>query len=286
MTYNQPAGLREALQASLDQDYPNLEIVISDDFSTDETFDIVQEVVEAYDGPHRVCVTRNPRNFGLVGNFNTAFEKTQGGLIVQTNGDDVARADRVSRLVESWRADPEARLVFSKARWVQFDGRVAGMLNERPESDYLAPAADYPMKRLFATGAVVAYDRRIFEKFGPIPSTATVEDHVMPFRARLIGRVCKVEDVLIDLRPGGTSWASDDPEERERARKRFHASRVGNRRAILRDVKGRGFPGKWRLVVYCRLFLLANALVQFPVGEAAWKTLARIDGRLRRLFAS
>jgi len=282
MTYNQPEGLREALEASFTQDYPNLEIVISDDHSTDETFDVVEKAVADYDGPHIVRVTRNGKNLGVVGNFNTAMTKTSGGLIVQVNGDDISRPDRVRRLVEVWNDDPQAKLVYSPARWIFADGRLAGMLNVRPESDYDQPATEFILNRLYVTGASAAYDRSIFDAFGPISSKAGNEDHIMPFRARVLGRIRKVDDVLIDVRPGGVSWSGETEEEKKRTKVSIRAKRVGIRRAYLQDMKGRRLDGKLRATFYCHLFLVADAIAKVPVGGQLWNALNVADRWVRK----
>ena len=255
MVYNQIEGLREGVEASLSQDYPNLEIVFSDDHSADGSYEMLVEVVAEYTGPHDVRVFRNSENLGLVGNFNTCVERTHGQFIVQANGDDVAREDRVSKLVAKWQSGTDVLLVHSTSRYLGMDGVPGGMCNLRSEADYQNSPASYVVDRYHALGASAAYDRRIFEYFGNLPDIAVVEDCIMPFRARLLGRVQKVEEILVWLRPGGVSDGSNNGRKDE-FMKYVSIVRTSNAQVYLDDLSQVHSPGKWRAILACRLVLL------------------------------
>ena len=61
LSYNEERFIREGIQGAFSQTYSPLEIIISDDCSTDRTFEIIQEEVEGYKGPHKVVLNRNER---------------------------------------------------------------------------------------------------------------------------------------------------------------------------------------------------------------------------------
>lgn len=84
-TYNQENYIAQAIESVLMQDYENLEIIISDDCSTDKTGEIAQK----YASDSRVRYIRNTRNLGRVGNYrNTLLKHTTGEWIVNLDGDD------------------------------------------------------------------------------------------------------------------------------------------------------------------------------------------------------
>ena len=60
--YNQEATIAEAMAGALSQTYEPLEIIFSDDFSNDQTYQKMLDVVCCYDGPHQVRVRRNANN--------------------------------------------------------------------------------------------------------------------------------------------------------------------------------------------------------------------------------
>ena len=62
--YNQEAYIRDALRGALAQTYSPLQILVSDDASTDGTAAIVAEELAGYRGPHDVEFLQNPENLG------------------------------------------------------------------------------------------------------------------------------------------------------------------------------------------------------------------------------
>ena len=102
LTYNQEQFVQDALQSLLNQDYEDMEIVISDDCSIDGTWEQIQTTLEGYKGPKKVIAIRNPANLGIVDNYAAAFKKTSGDLIFMAAGDDISLPNRCSRSIQFW----------------------------------------------------------------------------------------------------------------------------------------------------------------------------------------
>ncbi len=84
-TYNQAAYLEAAIQSALEQDYPNLEIIIADDCSSDET----SEIVEKFFSEGRVKYYRNVTNLGKTANYRRSlYELASGDWVLNLDGDD------------------------------------------------------------------------------------------------------------------------------------------------------------------------------------------------------
>lgn len=84
-TYNQESYIADAIESALKQDYPNLEIVIADDCSSDGT----SKAIERYLKEPKVRYHRNPRNLGRVGNYHqAAHDLASGEWVVNLDGDD------------------------------------------------------------------------------------------------------------------------------------------------------------------------------------------------------
>jgi len=84
-TYNQAHWLNKAVESALAQDYPNLEIIISNDCSTDET----DQVLNAYHDNARIRIFTNEKNIGRVANYKHTLENhVRGGWTVNLDGDD------------------------------------------------------------------------------------------------------------------------------------------------------------------------------------------------------
>jgi glycosyltransferase involved in cell wall biosynthesis len=83
-TYNQEKYIGRAIESCLQQDYPNLEIVVSDDCSTDNTFSIASSYTS-----DKIKVFRTPQNVGRVKNYRHAlYHLASGDWVVNLDGDD------------------------------------------------------------------------------------------------------------------------------------------------------------------------------------------------------
>lgn len=109
--YNQEAYIREAVEGAFAQTYEPLEIILSDDCSTDRTFSIMQEMVASYDGRHRVSLGCNQINLGLASHVNAALKRSHGEIILLAAGDDVSLPNRAEYSVEIFRRNPDAAAV-------------------------------------------------------------------------------------------------------------------------------------------------------------------------------
>jgi glycosyltransferase involved in cell wall biosynthesis len=84
-TFNQENYISEAIESALSQDYPNLEVVVADDISTDSTANIASR----YLNDPRFKYFKNSYNLGRVGNYKTLlYEYAQGDWYVNLDGDD------------------------------------------------------------------------------------------------------------------------------------------------------------------------------------------------------
>jgi glycosyltransferase involved in cell wall biosynthesis len=104
--YNQAPFIRETVDSVLGQEYPNVELVLSDDGSTDGTSDILREY--AAGDPGRVKVVASEENTGIAGAFNRALEAHTGEYIAWLGGDDVMLPGKLERQVAALEARPDA----------------------------------------------------------------------------------------------------------------------------------------------------------------------------------
>jgi glycosyltransferase involved in cell wall biosynthesis len=114
------AFIRETLDALAAQSFPNLEILISDDASPDDTAAIC-EAYAARDSRFRVI--RQPQRLGWTGNVNALLREARGDYLLIAGHDDLLEARYVERCVAALEADPQAVLAFSDLVLVKRDGR-------------------------------------------------------------------------------------------------------------------------------------------------------------------
>lgn len=111
-THNRAAQLKEAVESSLAQDYPNLEVIVSDNASTDDT----RNVVKKYADDKRFFYHRNEEDLGIAGNWRRLLFEHAGGEYVKILSDDdyLLNVGHVSQAVELM-AKNSLDIVFSAA---------------------------------------------------------------------------------------------------------------------------------------------------------------------------
>lgn len=109
--YERDVGLRRALRSLVSQDYPNVEIIVSDDASPTQDLALVVQDFE------NVRYVRQPVNLGLVNNAFWLRDEAHGKYFMWLADDDEVSADYVSSLVDLLEADPSA--VTAMGNWVR-----------------------------------------------------------------------------------------------------------------------------------------------------------------------
>jgi glycosyltransferase involved in cell wall biosynthesis len=84
-TYNQANFIGKAVESALAQDYSNLEVIVSDDCSTDNTYSVIQK----YISDERFKYFKNDHNIGRVANYHkNLYELASGEWVLNLDGDD------------------------------------------------------------------------------------------------------------------------------------------------------------------------------------------------------
>lgn len=199
LTYNQEKYVEEAVVSALNQDYACLEIIISDDGSSDGTWDLIKKTVDSYTGRHEVLIRRNEINSGLATNFNNGIKSCRGEVIVVQAGDDISEPNRVKKLLKLWQEKnylPD--LLYSEIARMTQAGNIISIDTNTPR---IPTVAELKEDQFFIAGGMsAAYTRRLFDKFGPLPERTATEDYVLTFRAILMGGIAHHPDPLVKYR--------------------------------------------------------------------------------------
>lgn len=110
-TYNRADLLQETLESALAQNYPDLEIIVSDNASTDGT----QELMARYADEPRIRYHRNATNLGMVGNWRQAVREHVTGdfFIILSDDDYFEDSDYISKAVGLIHRCPDIVLVYA-----------------------------------------------------------------------------------------------------------------------------------------------------------------------------
>ena len=110
ITYNQKEYLRECIESILEQDYDNIEIVVSDDCSTDGTQEMLKEYDRKY--PNKFVLKLSDKNQGITQNSNLAHFACSGKYIAWMGGDDLMLTEKIRKQVEYMEKNPECTICY------------------------------------------------------------------------------------------------------------------------------------------------------------------------------
>jgi glycosyltransferase involved in cell wall biosynthesis len=198
--YNQERFVEEAIKGTLAQSYSPLEIIISDDCSQDRTYQIIQNAVQDYSGPHSLRINRNEQNLGVTRHVNRIVEMSSGQLIVFASGDDISLPERVEQTYNCWNENGKKALaIFTQARLIDDSGMAHGLAIDEVTPERLSVEAMLKYWPI-AYGYGLAISKRLFHVFGPLPEGVLQEDTIIPIRAALLWPLLYIERPLVFYR--------------------------------------------------------------------------------------
>jgi cellulose synthase/poly-beta-1,6-N-acetylglucosamine synthase-like glycosyltransferase len=169
--FNEEVGIERSVRSIATSDYPDLEIVVVDDGSTDRTAELVESI-----GFDNVRLVRQD-NAGKAGALNTGIELSDSEIVVMVDGDTLFEASTTRRLVAPF-ADADVAAVSGNTkvgnrrgllgRWQHIE-YVIGFNLDRRMYDVLQATPTVP-------GAVGAFRRAVLSEVGGVPGDTLAED--------------------------------------------------------------------------------------------------------------
>ncbi len=117
--YNGDRYLRQALDSILAQDYENFELIISDNASTDQTWEICVEYAAK---DKRIRLEQNNTNLGAATNFNRVFELSTSDYFMWAAHDDLWDKTYISKCLKTLQNHPECVLCCSEVTFIDAEG--------------------------------------------------------------------------------------------------------------------------------------------------------------------
>ena len=152
-SYNQGRFLKRTLESVLNQSYPNIEYIVIDGGSTDNSVEILESYGE------RIHWISEPDQ-GQTHAINKGFALSRGEFRGYLNSDDVLLPQAVEKVVDHFHRHPDCDLVYGKATYIDEYDRSVGMYN----------VDDYSFRRLMQDCCICQpaafWQRRISEKIG------------------------------------------------------------------------------------------------------------------------
>lgn len=202
-TYNGTQYVSELLESIEAQDYPHLEIVISDDASSDGTHTLLK--TRTWRHPHRL-LEGNSR-LGVVGNFGRAIAACHGEYIAFADQDDVWHPKKLSTMlqhattIENAIGSNKPVLVFSDLEVVdaQLQPIASSFFDYAKKSPSCADLADFVVSN-HVPGCAMLVNRALLARALPVPEEFHMHDWWFMMVAAAFGTIVHVDQALIKYR--------------------------------------------------------------------------------------
>ncbi len=270
IAYNQERFVREAVEGAMAQTYSPMQLILSDDCSSDRTFKIMQEMVEDYSGPHEILLNCNESNLGIGAHINRVMELAEGELIVGGAGDDVSLPNRVTDTVYEWikEGKPHAS-IFSSYLEIDAESNLVGEKKYSPNMVRNLQNSNKVVRHGYGVlGATHAWSKTLFSYFGPINNDIINEDTVIPLRAALIGKIVYIDKYLVKYRINVSTWHDHKgiPESLEEQLRRVRKLTTLNYAVVMQMLRDIALTDRKDLI-FCAQARLAESMLALKIVE-------------------
>ena len=252
--FNRPRFLVEAVESALVQTYRELEVVVVDDASTDETPQAVASLVAR--GGGRVRALRSDANVGPGGSRELGRRHARGEFVQYLDSDDLLLPHKLDLQVAALRRKTEAGIAYGWTRMHRFDGTLEDRPYKRTAEAVDAVFPAFLAGRVWNT-VTPLYRASVTDALGPWSDLRLEEDWEYDCRAGTLGvRLAHVEDWVCDFRDhSGPRLGPGAPLEPRRLREQARAHEMIHGHAVAAGV----LPEVAEMAHFARaLFLLAR----------------------------
>ena len=188
--YNQEMFVDEAIDGALSQSYDNCEVILSDDCSSDRTYEHILKKVANYHGDKTIIINRNEKNIGLVPHVNKIiYEISNGDFILLTGGDDISLPNRVDDTVRLFQENSNISMVTLSAIVIDEKGKEKSRNLTHDRLTYLTDKDYLCSTSMGAGNNAMAYRRDILFTYGRLSEDCQTEDSTLRFRSILQGPI-------------------------------------------------------------------------------------------------
>jgi glycosyltransferase involved in cell wall biosynthesis len=191
-TFNGERYIKEQLNSILEQTYTNLEILILDDCSTDNT---VQIIKESYSDT-RIKIIVNEKNLGFIKNFEKAIELCSGEFIALADQDDIWEREKISILLNEI---DNNLMIYSDSIHIDDEGNLLKTKNSDLRKFY--EGTDYKPLIFFncVSGHSILFKKELKEYILPLPDYI-YHDWWIAYNGALFGGITFSQKKLVKYR--------------------------------------------------------------------------------------
>ena len=201
-TYNGEKYIKEQIESILSQTYQNIQLIISDDCSTDKT----REILKQYEQSDKIKIFYQEKNLGYIKNFDFLLNQVESDLYMLSDQDDVWKPEKIEKSVEKLKKE-NLDLVFGDLEAVDEN------LNTIYESFDKYMKLDRKIKKCIGsyklqylynciTGCTILSKKEYLNKILPLPTNSKymVHDYWIGLIVSLNGKIGYINEKYIKYR--------------------------------------------------------------------------------------
>ncbi|HEX7102458.1 MAG TPA: glycosyltransferase family 2 protein [Nitrolancea sp.] len=203
-THNRADLIAETIESALAQTYPDIEIIVVDDGSTDNTKDVVASFGD------RVRYLWQPSSGRPAAPRNLGARSTSAEFLTFVDSDDLLLPDKTEVQMRYLEAHPECDLVFGDCAYMEFDGRDIPGSTTFAEKQWNGEASLQQLIRRNVITVVAPLVRRAaFERVGGFCTSVHHEDYDLWLRIAATGTIAGTNDMVAKVRLGPMRRSTD-----------------------------------------------------------------------------
>lgn len=212
-TYNGAKYIKKSIESCLNQTHTNVELIIINDGSSDETDQIVGSFKD-----DRIKYTKLENNKGFINALNTGFAQTQGDYLTWTSDDNYYELNAFEVMFNFLKTNQQIDFVYANYNVIDENGNFIRQGKVKPPKE---------LDNDNYVGSCFLYRRRVYERVGSFnPDVFLAEDYEYWLRVREKYKMKKIEETLYSHRLHTKSLTISKGEEKvqaqvEKVRERF-----------------------------------------------------------------
>ncbi len=204
-SYNHAQYLRESIESVWAQDWGQIELIVADDGSRDNSVEIVESMLR--DAPIPMKFLRLEHG-GLIKTLNKAFEASEGNFIALLASDDRFRRDKISVHLQQMLKDPDIVLSHSDVLVIDANGQGSSLdISSRGN-----PAQGYVGLDVLLGRSYIRYSpvmrRESLKQVGVFDEKYALEDWPLYLKMAHLGKIGYVDKKLTERRVHGMNWST------------------------------------------------------------------------------
>jgi glycosyltransferase involved in cell wall biosynthesis len=204
LCYNQGRFVRETVLSVINQTYPDIELIIVDDKSSDDSVDVISQLVKEHP---QIKFLQLESNVGNCKAFNQGFKLSTGAFVLDLAADDVLIHDRIEKQVRYFQQlDPSYGVIFTDATYIDESGKFLNNHYESLRKKRLltaVPTGDVYkdiISRYFICTPTMLSRREVFEVLNGYDETLSYEDFDFCVRASRVFKFAFLDAKLTKVR--------------------------------------------------------------------------------------